>query len=136
MSVLLIEYSLTHLLYSLTNLAPSTAPMSVTVTSITSTSFLFSWIDPPPVDHNGLIRNYTIVISELNTGNVVQLVSQTTSQVFDSLHPDYNYSVEVAAVTVATGPFSPALTVSTLEDGRQYLLLQVGRSMLAMSQII
>ena len=102
------------------NVAPSAAPVSVTATSITSTSFLLSWINPPPVNHNGIIRNYTIIINELNTGNRVQYVSQTTSWVFESLHPDYNYSVAVATVTVAEGPFSTELIISTLEDGTYY----------------
>ena len=49
---------------------------------------------------------------------MLQLVSQTTSQLFDSLRPYYNYSVQVAAVTVAEGPSSSAFVVTTLEDGR------------------
>lgn len=91
--------------------------MSVFATSVTSTSFLLSWVNPPQANHNGIIRNYTIAIIELNTGNMVQYVSQTTSWTLDSLHPDYNYSVAVAVVTVAEGPFSPELIVSTSEDG-------------------
>ena len=88
---------------------------------MTSTGFLLSWASPQPEDRNGIVRNYTIAISELNTGNMVQLVSQTTSQVFDSLHPYYNYSVQVAAVTVALGPFSSAFTITTLEDSKWML---------------
>lgn len=48
---------------------------------------------------------------------MVQLVSQSTTQLFDSLQPYYNYSVQVAAVTVAPGPFSSLFVVTTLEDG-------------------
>ena len=105
------------------SIAPSAAPVGVIATLVTSTSFLLSWANPPPVNHNGIIRNYTIVINELNTGNLVQYVSQTTSWTFDSLHPDYNYSVVVAAVTIAEGPFSPELTVSTLEDSNTIVVI-------------
>ena len=76
------------------------------------------WLIPPPEDHNGVIRNYSITLTELNTGSVVELVSQTNNQVFDSLQPYYNYSVQVAAVTVAPGPPTSAFVVTTLEDGK------------------
>lgn len=99
-------------------LAPASAPLSVTAASLTSTGFLLSWASPPPEDHNGVIRNYTISLTELNSGTMLQLVSQTTSQLFDSLQPYYNYSLQVAAVTVAPGPSSAALVITTLEDGR------------------
>ena len=105
---------MTHMFF----LAPASSPVSVTAASLTSTGFLLSWASPPPEDHNGVIRNYTISLTELNTGNTLQLVSQTASQLFDSLQPYYNYSVQVAAVTVAPGPFSPALIITTLEDGK------------------
>ena len=89
----------------------------MTATSVTSTGFLLSWVSPPPEDQNGVIRNYTISLVELTTGRMVQLVSQSTTQLFDSLQPYYNYSVQVAAVTVAPGPFSSLFVVTTLEDG-------------------
>ena len=44
------------------------------------------------------------------TGNRVQLI--------DMLHPNYNYTVRMAAVTsVGIGPFSDPVTATTLEDG-------------------
>ena len=98
------------------NTAPASAPQSVTAASVMSTGFLLSWLSPPPEDHNGVIRNYSITLTELNTGSMVELVSQTNSQVFDSLQPFYNYSVQVAAVTVAQGPQTSAFVVTTLED--------------------
>ena len=87
------------------------------VSSISSIGFLLSWIDPPPENQNGVIRNYSIIIRELNTDNSIQLVSQNTDQSFDSLHPYYNYSIQIATVTVAVGPYSPEFHVTTLSDG-------------------
>ena len=101
-------------------LAPSSAPANVMVTSISSTGFLLSWIDPPPEHHNGVIRNYSIIVRELNTGHSIQLVSHTTHQSFDSLHPNYNYSIQIAAVTVVAGPYSPEYYVTTLSDSKTY----------------
>lgn len=108
---------LVHAIFTL-YLAPASSPVSVTAASLTSTGFLLSWASPPAEDHNGVIRNYSISLTELNSGNMLQLVSQTTSQLFDSLQPYYNYSVQVAAVTVAPGPFSAPLVITTLEDGK------------------
>ena len=91
--------------------------MNVMVSSISSTGFLLFWLDPPPEHQNGVICNYSIILQELNTDNHIQLVSQTADQRFDSLHPHYNYSIQVAAVTVAVGPYSPQFYVTTLSDG-------------------
>lgn len=55
---------------------------------------------------------------ELNTDNSIQLVSQTMDQSFDSLHPHYNYSIQIAAVTVMVGPYTPEFYVTTLPDGK------------------
>ena len=40
-------------------------------------------------------------------------VSERHTQLIDMLHPDYNYTVRIAAATgVGIGPFSDAITVS------------------------
>ena len=97
--------------------APSTPPTNIRISSVTSTQFLLSWSSPPLVNQNGVIRNYTINITEVNTGRLIQITSQTTSELLESLHPYYNYSCVIAAVTVDTGPFSESVTITTLEDG-------------------
>ena len=104
--------------HAITFTAPASAPLGVTAASVTSTGFLLTWSSPPLEDHNGVIRNYSITLRELGTGNVVQLVSQTTSQVFDSLQPYYNYSIQVAAVTIAPGPPTSPFVITTLEDSK------------------
>ena len=110
---------------SLYSLAPSTPPTNIRISSVTSTQFLLSWSSPLLVNHNGVIRNYTINITEVNTGRVRQITSQTTSELLESLHPYYNYSCVIAAVTVDTGPFSESVTITTLEDGMS-LNLSIG----------
>ena len=50
----------------------------------------------------------------------LQLVSSTTSLVVNSLEPFTSYTIAVAAqTTVATGPYSQAVSVMTMEDGEK-----------------
>jgi receptor-type tyrosine-protein phosphatase Q len=72
---------------------------------------------PLAQDHNGIIRNYTVSITEENTGEQFLFTSHTLSQRVDSFHPYYNYTVAVAAVTVGTGLFSEPITITTGEAG-------------------
>ena len=104
--------------------APSSSPENVQLSAVSSSGFLLSWSAPPAVNHNGIIRNYTINITEENTGRWIQLTSNTNSQRVESLHPHYNYTCVVSAVTVAAGPYSSPVFVTTLEDGKGLLFLQ------------
>ena len=92
--------------------APSSSPTALSVSSVTSTSFYLSWTDPLPVYQNGLIRQYLINITELDTGNVYSYSAITTEYNIGFLHPYYYYTC-----TVAAGPFSDAVTVQTGIDG-------------------
>ena len=44
-------------------------------------------------------------------------VNSTTERIVDSLHPHYSYHCTVAAVTIAGGPFSSNITITTAQDG-------------------
>ena len=82
-----------------------------------------SWQPPPVAEQNGIIRIYNISVTEEETGNVIELCTEKTSTVITNLHPDYNYSISVAAFTVQTGPFSSSISLKTHEDGITILLL-------------
>lgn len=82
-----------------------------------STGFVVSWTMPEVADHNGILRNYTVSVTEENTGSVVLLTTHNTSQRVESLHPHYNYTCAVSAVTVSAGPFSTPITITTAESG-------------------
>ena len=43
--------------------------------------------------------------------------NSSTERLVDSLHPFYNYTCTVAAVTIAEGPFSASVTITTQQDG-------------------
>lgn len=79
----------------------------------------FTW-DPPPIQfQNGLIRSYMIKVMENETGVVTQHSTTMTQINLNSLHAYYVYELVVAAVTVASGPFSQPVTVQTHPDGKQ-----------------
>ena len=89
----------------------------LTFSNITHSSFSLVWQNPPPEDQNGIIRLYFINISEEESGRQFQLTSSTPHILVGSLHPFYTYVCTVAASTVDIGPYSPPLTVTTLEAG-------------------
>ena len=69
------------------------------------------------MDQNGVIRIYNIIVTE-ETGKVIEICSEDTSEVITALHPDYNYSISVAAFTIQNGPFSSQLILRTPEDSK------------------
>ncbi len=81
-----------------------------------STTIQLSW-NAPTGRHNGIIREYRLNITEIETGRVFQQISATTSLTVSNLHPDYTYEWIVTAFTVREGPYSTPSRVTTLEDG-------------------
>ena len=68
---------------------------------------------------NGIIRKYVLKLAEVET-NAIRFINESiahTEIIISSLHPYYQYKVSVAAVTIATGPFSTPLSVTTSEAG-------------------
>ena len=102
--------------------APSSSPTELSVSQTTSTSFYLSWVEPLPVYQNGLIRQYLINVTELDTGNYYSYSTTATEFTVAFLHPYYYYTCSVAAVTVAAGPFSDPITIQTEIDGMIKLL--------------
>ena len=97
---------------------------------------MLSW-DPPVIgDQNGILIHYHVIVIETQihyvdngteiTGiqtylNTTYNVSEGRTQLIDDLHPDYNYTVRIAAATgVGIGPFSDVITVRTNMDGEYH----------------
>lgn len=101
-------------------IAPSSPPSDISYAQVTSTGFVLSWRTPPPEDHNGLIRHYIVRCTELESGAMFRqmTINSSTERLVDSLHPHYSYHCAVAAVTIAEGPFSSNVTVTTAQDGK------------------
>ena len=97
---------------------PALPPTDVGFVSVTSTSVLFVWKDPSRETLNGIIRSYSLQLTEENTGKSLIVTSKSRQKMFEVLHPFYNYTVRVAAFTVAIGPFSDPFTVTTLPDSK------------------
>ena len=97
--------------------APSSPPENLTVSVISSTSIGLTWTPPLLLARNGIITEYHINVTELDTGSSQILTSFTTSLVAQMLHPYYTYDFSVSAHTVATGPYSDSEIIQTPEDG-------------------
>ena len=112
---------------------PSMEPQNVSIFAILSQSFMMSW-DPPLIgEQNGILLRYHVIVIETQihyTDDGVEItgmqrylnrtynVLEGRTQLIDSLHPDYNYTVRIAAATEpGIGPFSDAITVRTDMDG-------------------
>ena len=101
--------------------APSSFPVNVSAEVIDSTTVMLRWKSPPSSDHNGVIRYYAVNLTELESASQFQQTVDTSPMVVSSLHPFYTYEVEVAAVTVAVGPYSLPVSFQLPEDGELWL---------------
>ena len=97
--------------------APSSHPMNVSGTALNSTHIGLVWDPPPEMDRRGIIREYRVNITELDTGLMFQTASTTTETTIGPLHPYYTYVSIITAFTVDEGPYSNAVVVRTEEDG-------------------
>ena len=104
--------------YVIISSAPCSPPLDVAATNIDSSSFFLSWRSPPSEDHNGIIRHYIINITEENTGGMFQIQTFEMHTLLNSLHPFYNYTCIVTAVTVENGPYSMEILTTTLQDSK------------------
>ena len=98
---------------------PETAPLQFTVQATDSRTLVLSWEPPLPEDRNGIITNYTVNITEIETGRQFQLVTDNTTITAFPLHPHYTYSCTVTAETsVGLGPYTALRAVQMPEDGK------------------
>ena len=98
-------------------LVPSTAPVGLSGTVVSSTSLLLSWSAPLDDTHNGVIVLYTVFVVEIDTGMTFYHNTTKTSLALTSLHPYYQYECSVAAVTVGYGPYTSVFSLRTEQDG-------------------
>lgn len=98
--------------------APSAAPQNLSGISTSSRSIYLTWNQPDIFSQNGIIREYYVNVTDLQTGEVLHYTSRLPEIELTNLHPYYDYEVKVSAYTVAIGPFSESIIVRTMEDGR------------------
>lgn len=99
-------------------LVPSGSPQTFTASATTTRSALVSW-NPPRIDEqNGIIINYLINVTLVESGHTFQLSSTTTSLTVSSLLPYRTYVCIIAAVTsIGIGPYSNQFRLTTPQDG-------------------
>ena len=90
---------------------------------MTSHSISLTWDPPTAANQNGIIRTYIINMTVLESGENVQLMSNSTDSDFVMLHPYYTYTFIISAVTIGPGPPSAVHSVITAEEGNLHLCL-------------
>lgn len=78
---------------------------------------LLTWLPPPYLQQNGIIRQYNVYVTESETGYLRNYTTSTMNLTVASLHPYYTYEFTVQAVTIAEGPLSDPIFVTTPEAG-------------------
>ena len=75
------------------------------------------WNPPPEDAHNGIIRRYSLNVTEVATGRYFSRHTSDLQYTFLHLHPYHTYLFTVAAVTISPGPPTESVAVTTLETG-------------------
>ena len=126
-------YAILWFLFISYHTVPTEAPRNASVMVDSSRSIMLTWERPPMEEENGLLVNYHVIVIETQIHytddgeeirgmdrylNRTYDVSERREQLIDLLHPDYNYTVSIAAVTEpGIGPLSDPITVRTDMDG-------------------
>ena len=97
--------------------APSSPPRLLVITAMNSHSINISWNPPPMNKVNGIIQYYFLNITVVETSHSLYFKTSDTSVSLNDVHPHYTYTVVVAAVTIAIGPFSTEQSITTPQDG-------------------
>ena len=83
--------------------------------SVSSISIDLSWAPPEENSQNGIIRSYNVTVEDASSRLTV--ITKKEGITVEGLEPFTHYTVSIAAHTIATGPFSLLLPVTTLVDG-------------------
>ena len=94
-------------------------PRDLVAVVISSSAVNLSWQPVLPEQQNGIIIQYVVNVTTVETGEGFELVSALDKLTVNSLHPHWTYIFTVSGETgVGVGPPSLAVTASTLEDGK------------------
>ena len=93
---------------------PSSPPSNYTAVSLSSHSILLTWDAPPVEGQNGIITGYIVNITELETGEVSAIFTESHNLTLYSLQPFTTYGCFVSAQTVAgRGPATRFVSETT-----------------------
>lgn len=101
------------------NVAPVQSPRSFRVDILNLKTLELTWDPPEEGFQNGLIRQYVVSITTIDTQQVdSHAVDGSTRRLpVNNLHPSYTYNCTVRAVTVARGPPANAI-IKLPEDSK------------------
>ena len=100
-------------------IVPTGPPQAVEVQPENPTTLVLSWQPPAPENRNGIILHYRVNITEMETGKLFSYTAvNTTIFAVHTIHPFYNYTCIVAAVTIGVGPYSAPSVIQMPEDGK------------------
>ena len=100
---------------------PNGLPLNTGAVALDSRTIQVTWDPPLAEEQNGVIQRYLVVVMVRQTLTSLSLNATSTSLTLPDLHPAYDYSIEVAAVTIGVGPLSAAISVTTPDDGEKFL---------------
>ena len=102
-------------------------PRDLVAVVISSSAVNLSWQPLLPQQQNGIVIQYVVNATTVETGEGFELVSALNKLTVDSLHPHWTYIFTVSGETsVGVGRPSLAVTASTLEDGKNVVLFYNG----------
>ena len=99
-------------------IVPSAPPIVNSYYAIDPTTLYLSWTAPPLDKQNGIIRSYSILLTELETESTFIYTSTNINHTITLLHPYYQYQIEVSAITIGAGPTSTPVVLQMPEDGK------------------
>ncbi len=101
----------------MTALAPSSPPEDIYLKAESSESVSITWNPPAFSAQNGIIRQYSIIITieqpHVNYSRII--ISNETELNITGLNPYTTYEVQINAETILPGPFSSNHFIRTLE---------------------
>ena len=100
------------------SVAPSGPPQNIIAQVSSARSVYIAWDPPASEEQNGIVISYIVNITGVETGERLQLISQSQSVNVTGLTPYTTYLCIVAASTaIGPGPFSTQITIRTPEAG-------------------
>lgn len=111
-------------IFKIIHVAPIGRPTNITAITFDATSIHVYWTHPPEDTHYGVIREYWLNVTELETRTRSRVVvdSAETEVVLPSLHPFYTYHITIVPVTIAEGDNYTEITIRTAEAGKSIKL--------------
>ena len=101
-------------------------PQDLAIVGFRSRYVALSWTPPPEEDKNGELRQYIIHVVPEQPWLEASKYMTAASVLFytvHGLHPYSNYSISVAAYTIASGPNSTAVQLQTQQEGEIHISL-------------